>query len=180
MSGFASHAVSGIAVGSIGPRRVAARLIDIVFTAIGLAAPILATDPFRRRGLSVGLGYGLAVMAWIAFYLMVVWPAYEVFGVRRGATPGKKLMGIRLVGADGGLPTRAEAVRRAGLVLIPTEIVLLFGSAFTFAEHNPIAGASIGVAVVAPSLIPILFGHRTWVDRATHTTVIRASVSPPD
>jgi len=111
---------------------------------------------------------------------LVLWPAYEILGANRGATPGKKLMGLRLLGTDGALPTKTQAVRRAGLIIFQTEIVLLFSSSFTFAEHNPLAGAVIAVAVVAPSLTPMLLGHTTWVDRVTHTTVARASVPPPD
>jgi uncharacterized RDD family membrane protein YckC len=181
LSAWVGGAGPRVAVDSVWLRRIVARLVDITAVAVCAIVPILASDPFKSRGLGEGgLGCGLGIFAWAAFSFLVLWPAYEILGANRGATPGKKLMGLRVLSRDGALPTKAQAVRRAGLTIFQTEIVLLFGSGFTFAEHNPLAGAVIAVAVVAPSLTPILLGRMTWVDRVTHTTVARASLPPHD
>jgi len=151
-------------------RRLAARVLDIGIVAVALVAPILASDPFKSRGF--GLGYGLYMVAWAGFGVIVLWPMYEMLGARRGATFGKNLMGLRVTGAGGALPSAKQAVRRTGLVIASME-VLLIGVGVTFGEHNPTVGLGVCGAVVAPPLIALMRGRSTWVDRLTGTSVTR-------
>lgn len=79
------------------PVRIVARLIDAVVLA-GL-----------QTGLGLLIGFGAA---WLLLAATSVLAYFALFDAQAGATPGKRLMGLRVVGPHGGLPTLNQALRR--------------------------------------------------------------------
>lgn len=95
-------------------RRSAAALVDValltgVFVVFGLTVGEVSTD----RGFTAALSG-----AWSLAYLAVVLGYYFVFEVAVGQTVGKRLLGLRVVGVDGGRPSAAAVARRTLLRLV--------------------------------------------------------------
>jgi uncharacterized RDD family membrane protein YckC len=92
---------------------------------------------------SGALGAGLAAGGWTLAYV-----AYHAVGNSAGATPGKRLLGLRVVAADGGpLGFRRSLARAAGLLLSTPLCNLGFLWAFFQPEsrawHDLIAGSRV-------------------------------------
>ena len=86
----------GAEPGGIGPR-IIARIIDV-----GLLVIVAVL-------LGVVLDFGLL---WLVLYAALSYGYYVVMDTTRGATFGKKAMGLSIRGAAGGLPTPQEAAVR--------------------------------------------------------------------
>jgi uncharacterized RDD family membrane protein YckC len=104
--------------------RAAAFLIDLLFAGLGLAAVVLA---------AIGLvyvwhGWGLA-LALLGFFVVRFF-YFSYFELRwRGATPGKRLIGLRVIDRAGG-PLRPEAVVARNLmreieIFLPLSLMLV-------------------------------------------------------
>jgi uncharacterized RDD family membrane protein YckC len=112
--------VPGVAVGDAFPladlaRRLAARLIDVV---IWIAATIVID---RIVGWSLGGAEALSTL--LAGAAIV---GYEAFSVgRRGATVGKRALGLAVVAEDGAPADLAAGLRRAGLLGLLTVVSIV-------------------------------------------------------
>lgn len=83
-------------------RRAAARLVDVA-----LVAALAVT-----AGVPTGFGVAWLVVTAVAIY------AYFVVGTATGATLGKRLLGLRVVGPDGGPPTPGQAAVRELVTIV--------------------------------------------------------------
>lgn len=104
-------------------KRFLARFIDGI---ILLIPSILVTLPFGGFAMGTGGGddAGKAFVGGVVATLLSF--GYFVFlESSQGATPGKKIMGYRMVGAGGGNPTTAEAAKRNAWMLL--QIVPVIG-----------------------------------------------------
>jgi uncharacterized RDD family membrane protein YckC len=96
---IAAWAVDGALLGAV----LAAMLLPVLGPALGAAGPALARD--------------VAVPAVLAAALVAF--AYQWLGIALiGATPGMRVAGLRVVGADGGRPSPGRAVARSALALL--------------------------------------------------------------
>ena len=114
--------------------RATARFIDIVLAATAVSA-LFALAALPAAALPVD-GY-LAAMGWAGLLLfggVALLFLYEWgFLVARGATPGKMMTGISVVGPGGGRPTRGQAAARAAVLCLP-QAVPCVGLCFTLVE----------------------------------------------
>lgn len=85
------------------PVRLAARVIDV----------ILVTAVAVGVGLVIGFGFD-----WLLIDSALILGYFVVLDVVAGATLGKRLLGLRVMGAGGGRPTWREAVIREAFVLL--------------------------------------------------------------
>lgn len=96
-----SIAVAGTTAAGLGPR-LAARVVDAgLLAAVGLAV-----------GAVTGFGFG-----WFAFQLVLVVGYLLGSDVVLGKTVGKRLLGLRIVTADGTRPSVAQAARREAFAM---------------------------------------------------------------
>jgi uncharacterized RDD family membrane protein YckC len=102
--GYGPHAVApGAGLG----RRIAARILDLVIVALPAS---LVIGIFGGALLGTGTAGPEPVSSIV---IPLLWFGYFVFlESRRGATVGKQLAGIRVVGTDGGLPSTEVAAKR--------------------------------------------------------------------
>lgn len=99
-------------------RRAAATLIDgTILSCVVLVLGVLFTAVFG----SAGAGTGLTML----LSLLLYWWYYTDSYARSGQTPGKRVVGIRVVAADGSYLTRGRATGRAIMYLV--EGVLAYG-----------------------------------------------------
>lgn len=85
-------------------RRVLAHLVDgLVFS---LAAAVIVV-PVALTGSNLALGITFLVVAFLGPI-----PYYVLSQRRTGQSPGKRLMGIKVVGADGATPSSGALLRR--------------------------------------------------------------------
>jgi uncharacterized RDD family membrane protein YckC len=83
--------------------RIAARLIDfLVLIGAGWAL-----------GLQIGFGYG-----WLIGTATLIFAYFVVADAAAGRTLGKALLGLQVLGPDGGRPTPKEALAREAFVLL--------------------------------------------------------------
>ncbi|WP_306369214.1 RDD family protein [Nocardiopsis sp. CC223A] len=142
--------------------RATARFIDIVLatTAISvllvLAALPAAALPLDGSVVS-GFWAGLVLFGGAALLFLYEW----LFLVARGATPGKMMTGIAVVGPGGDRPTRGQAALRAAVLCLPQSLPCV-GLCFTLVE-------SLGA--VSP-------GGLTLHDRTARTAVVRVPDAP--
>ena len=109
--------------------RLIAYLIDTLPFAIAAAATMWVWSGVLGRGASLAAMEADAAL-WIG--LMSAW---QFFGTIGGATPGKALMGLRVVRADGSPPGAARALARTAAWLFLSTPLANFG--FWMALFNP-------------------------------------------
>ena len=116
---------------------------------------------------------------WILFLDLVIWIAYCVyFDGRRGATPGKILLGIRIVRSDGSAIGYWEALARCLGKILPM-LPLFLSGAFALWTQQPIfyKSAAVLIGLIIPLLwsIPIRRNDRgrSLHDRIVDTRVMR-------
>jgi uncharacterized RDD family membrane protein YckC len=105
------------------PRRAAAYLLDCGL----LAAGVVATQLAARLALGArfpALNTGPQVEAWILLSVSLpVWGYWA--GFERSAwqaTPAKRLLGLRVISAEGGRPSTRQALLRTAVKLLPWEL----------------------------------------------------------
>ncbi len=110
---------------------------------------------------------------------LLIWIAYSVyFEGGRGATPGKILLGLRIVRIDGGAPDYQQIFVRCLIKLIPLLALLLSALAGMESGFPPLLRAGVILIGLLPSLIWTVTLHRHPMrqaphDRLAHTCVIR-------
>ncbi len=107
------------------PARLTARAIDVLILA--------AVD--GTLGLAIGFGFD-----WLLAGAVIVLAYFSVLDVVFGATPGKMVLGLRVVGPDGGRPSMRQALAR---------------EAFTVLGAIPFAGPILAVAAWAWIIVTI-------------------------
>lgn len=152
-----------------------------LLTGVGLALQALRDAPPLRTNSAAEklLGQGLA-------FLALTLPVILYFAIseasRRGATIGKRLMGLRVSTTDGRRVTLARSLARSALKFAPWEIAhtaiwQVPGRLFV-AEPGPwnLAGYCLGLLLAASYVATLFHGRRrTPYDRVSGTTVVRAS-----
>jgi|GEM_PF-3900342 len=117
--------------------------------------------------------------AWIAGFNLLIWIAYSVtFDGGRGATPGKILLGLKIVRTDGSAVDYHQAFVRCLVKVIP---LLLFSSLTSyafFAQGPTLLRAGLAAAgLLFPLLSAITLARHPFRqaphDRAARTCVIR-------
>jgi uncharacterized RDD family membrane protein YckC len=84
------------------PVRLVARVIDVL-----LLVAITGT-----LGMGIGFGYD-----WLAISAAIVLFYFALFDTLAGATPGKFVMSLRVIGPDGNRPTLRQSVARESFVI---------------------------------------------------------------
>lgn len=157
-------------------RRLAAYVVDVVV----LAAVLLPV----AFGVALLLGTDdvAGPTVWLRSLVTVSLPAWAYFIVlerRRGATIGKRLFGLRSVGADGGTPGWGAAFVRTTVKLVPWELVHL--AFFALADDfTSISGVQIAIAAVADVLMLALIAAPLWTggERSLHDLAAGTRVKP--
>ena len=146
------------------PRRVAARVLDLVLEVAPLVALFFAIPGnLGLLGLLVVLFFAGVALLWMA----LLWPLLEAGSiVARGRTPGMWLTGLRLVSTDGGSLSFKRALARSLLVTGP----LLLGAVLYL-----IPGLVFGVWLVVD--VVRRPDRRTWPDRVSGTVVLAATAA---
>lgn len=85
------------------PIRIAARLID----ALVLAA--------LQIGLGLVIGFGFD---WLLAAALAVLAYFALFDAMMGGTPGKRMLGLRVIGPHGGFPTLQQAIVREAFTVV--------------------------------------------------------------
>lgn len=121
--------------------RFLAFLIDLAPFAAGFYASLYALIVRAGQANTTGL-WRSVLLAWVALYL-----AYQAAGNRLGATVGKRLFGIAVVGPDGAAPGLGRGAARAlgYLVSLPLNAGFLWSliDARSRAWHDMIAGTVV-------------------------------------
>lgn len=104
--GMGSQLPGGAQPGSLGSR-FAARFLDLLI----LALVQIILYVILPSGLLGSFLFGLAAA-------LLGFAYFTLFESSRGRTPGKQLLGLRTLGAAGGLPTQAEAAKRNAFMLL--------------------------------------------------------------
>lgn len=95
--------VADTTVGRLTPR-LAARAIDAaILTTIGVGSGLAG----------LGFGYG-----WLTLTAAVTYGYFVGFDAVAGTTPGKRTLGLRVVGPEGRRPTVGQAAKREAFVLL--------------------------------------------------------------
>jgi len=139
-------------------RRVGAAFVDGCIVALPLAALTWSLDD--------QLGSVISTLATIAYQ--------GAFLVTRGATPGRRLLGIRVIDATGANPDLSKALIRQIFSILGLVLVI-----FTDHPFNP-----IGFVLIVVSLADVLWmlrdeRYQTLHDRLAGTFVVRASAMTP-
>jgi uncharacterized RDD family membrane protein YckC len=132
--------------------RIGARLLDTLL--VGIPATIVLAI--------LGLGTGFGMRGWIGNAIVsLLWFGYFVwFESNRGATLGKRLLNLRVVAVDGGLPSMEAAAKR--------NVWMLFGLI-------PVVGGLLWVVAVIVITITISSNadNRGYHDTFAGTAVTR-------
>jgi resuscitation-promoting factor RpfA len=98
-----------------GWRRAAAWVVDGALLAAVAAPPVL----LAARALPAGADAPLALAPFAAGFAALLAFTYATLGhALMGATIGKRLLGLRVTGPDGGAPSLARSAARAGLAVL--------------------------------------------------------------
>lgn len=138
---------SGPAGAGLG-RRVGARLLDVLIVAIplSLVLSLVGWGLGGTRGQITGL---LVSLLWFSYF---VW-----FESSRGATVGKNILGIQVVGPQGGPPTTEQAMKRNAWMLLG--LIPFIGGLLWLA-------AVIGIMITIASGSDMQGLHDQWADTA--------------
>ena len=108
---------------------------------------------------------------------LLVWIAYSVyFEGGRGATPGKILLGIRIVRVDGGSPDYQQVFFRCLVKLVPLLALLLSTLAVVGSGFPPLLRAGAILTGLLPSLLWAVTLHRHPMRQAPHDRLARTCV----
>lgn len=122
--------------------RFLAYLVDTVPFGVGYYAMSIYLIQVARRYPDVPAAWQRLALLWVALYV-----AYHAAGNLAGATIGKALMGLRVVGADGDRPRLPAAALRAVGLLLSTPLDLGFLWAFVDKDsrtwHDLLAGTRV-------------------------------------
>lgn len=113
-------------------RRILAYAIDAVGL-FALLAPLTGWS-IRRRGVADGPPPAL-YPSLVRWFSAPTWAAMIAADATSGRTPGKRITGVRAVGADGRHPTVRQAVVRTAVKLVPWELAHL--GLFRLARRTP-------------------------------------------
>jgi uncharacterized RDD family membrane protein YckC len=103
----------------------------LLFLAGILGVAFVTINSVLQGGMnSAGVIFGVILLVLAMLVMMSGWHIYFIyFEYKRGATPGKKMMGLRVVSADGGPITKGQAIYRDfvrwyidGLFILPAII----------------------------------------------------------
>ncbi len=167
------------------PRRIAAYAADCSLLFAGLIVLQLALLPVNPAAASIregGIPGAWILHGWVAATVTLPFWLYFTlcFASRRGATPGMRLFGARLVAWDGGTVSRGRAAARAAILLVPFEWnhAVLFHLGPRGGEPEPIffqglatVGALLAVYLGSALLDPL---RRSIHDRVAGTLVLAA------
>ena len=158
----AGAGAGGLVPASVG-QRFGARLIDVLFFLVAMFVVGIVfggafaedTDPDPNE-----VRYEIENPLTAIAIGTTGWFLYEAIPVGvAGRTPGKRIIGLRVVGTDGGLPGMGRATRRWALPA-SGNLVPFFGWAWTL------------VVLLSPTWSP---NGRGWHDRVSDTVVVRAN-----
>lgn len=128
--------------------RLLARLIDAVLQVvyvIGISVLVSETHLFRHISGGVTLFFVILLV-----YLPVLCysPLFELFN--RGQTPGKRLLNLRVVKADGSVPTPGDSLLRWILYLVDVPLTSGLGLLFVLLgkKHQRIGDLAAGTIVI--------------------------------
>ena len=108
---------------------------------------------------------------------LLLWIAYSVyFEGGRGATPGKILLGIRIVRADGGALDYQQVFVRCLVKLVPLLALLLSALAGIGSGLSPLLRAGVLLTGLLPALIWAATLHRHPKRQAPHDRLARTCV----
>ena len=111
--------------------RAASRFVDTVLasTAVSvlfaLISPLASALPLDRATM-VWVWAGTTLLGWTGLLFLYEW----AFLAARGATPGKMMTGIAVVGPDAGRPGRGRAALRSAVLCLP-QALFCIGPFFT-------------------------------------------------
>lgn len=130
-------------------RRVAAALLDIAALAVLFVVMGLLFGESEAEGghASINLHGGAAV----AFFVLAL-AYYFVFEALTGATPGKRALGLRVVGADGGAPGAGRVAVRTLLRIVdalPFLYLVGFVTVLATGSRQRVGDLAAGTGVVA-------------------------------
>lgn len=139
--------------------RFAARTIDYIFLGLGagglsfllIVIALVATDADNFGTAEDGLYNFLFVFSWGVWLLLYDW----LFLMAGGATPGKMLCGIKVVGSNGERLSQGQGLGRAALFGLPQSLICIghlfavlesvvgFGTPTKQALHDKAAGTYV-------------------------------------
>lgn len=164
-------------------RRIAAYAADCSLLFAGLIVVQLALLPVNPAAAAIragGIPHPWILHGWVAATVTLPFWLYFTlcFASRRGATPGMRLFGARLVAWDGGAVSRGSAAARAAILLVPFELnhFVLFHLGPRGGEPDPVfyQGLAMVWALLAVYLGSALLDplRRSVHDRAAGTIVL--------
>jgi uncharacterized RDD family membrane protein YckC len=166
-------------------RRIAAYATDCSLLFAGLIVVQLGLLPVNPAAAAIragGIPHPGILHGWVAATVTLPFWLYFTlsFASRRGATPGMRLFGARIVAWDGGAVSRGSAAARAAILLLPFELnhAVLFHLGPRGGEPGPaffqglaMVGALLAVYLGSALLDPL---RRSVHDRAAGTIVLAA------
>jgi uncharacterized RDD family membrane protein YckC len=158
-------------------KRIAAKLLDAAFifllTGLAIAPAFLLSRPFHSAD-QASIGISFLYLGWLLFIpaiIVVVPVAYEtVFVALRGATPGKRCCGLRIVSSSGDpLRWKRSLARTAAQVVSATMGAVGYLMAFLDAEQKTLHDRICGTLVIAESS-DLKNGPATTADNPSEAT----------
>jgi uncharacterized RDD family membrane protein YckC len=153
--------------------RLGASIIDVV--ALGIVY-FVVNAIFRSRftpddfeSLDKIVAIYLAGARRVALAGGLVWLAYSATEILKAASPGKMLLGLKIVGETGGDATRAELLKRWAIKWSPSLVGLLW-AVKGMAGFHWIQAVAVG-AFVAGCFFALGAKRQALHDRVTHTAI---------